>query len=251
MQASAANIVVGTHLLSANTANQSISIFISGGEAIAGEDFFAQIGDGGSFVGGTNAKPSFTAVNIIGGSVFAGNNNGAFGDPGPGNAAHPLIWVDGTTTAAGTVAANGLLATLTIDTTGLSGGTFPLLLTGVAPSLGGFNTSLSNAVGAAIPLSITNGLLKIAPGFTADFNENGTVDAADLGLWQNGYGTTGGAVHLQGDATGEGDVDGTDFLIWQRQFGASSSLSTLTTVPEPATLPLLCLTMVVCFRRPN
>ncbi len=128
---------LATICLSANTANQVISIYVTGGEAIAGEDFFAQIGDGGAFLGGVNSKPSFTNVDVIAGSVFAGNNNGAFGDPNgvgpPGsNAAHPLIWLDGTTTVSGTTPASGLLATLTLDTTGLSSGTFPLVLTGVA-----------------------------------------------------------------------------------------------------------------------
>ncbi|MCA9234075.1 MAG: hypothetical protein KDA44_01295 [Planctomycetales bacterium] len=233
-RASAANIVVGTHLLSANMPNQSISIFVSGGEAIAGEDFFAQIGDGGSFVGGVDVKPSFTSVDIVSGAVFADDNNGAFGDLGPGNAVHPLIWVDGTTTATGTVAADGLLATLTIDTTGLSGSAFPLLLTGVAPSLGGFDTTLRDASGAAIALSIANGLIKIAPGMSADFNENGTVDDVDLGLWSSGFGTAAGAVHLQGDATGEGIVDGADFLVWQRQVSVASATVSAIVAPEPS-----------------
>ena len=134
--AQAASVTVGTHVLLPNTANQVVSIWVSGGEPVAGEDFFAQIGDGGAFLGGIDTKPAFTNLDVLGGTIFAANNNGAFGDPNgtpPGsNAAHPLIWVDGTTTVSGTVAAGGLLATMTLDTTGIASGTFPLLLTGVA-----------------------------------------------------------------------------------------------------------------------
>jgi hypothetical protein len=38
-------VTVGSHVLLPNTANQVISISVSGGEQIAGEDFFAQVGD--------------------------------------------------------------------------------------------------------------------------------------------------------------------------------------------------------------
>ncbi len=55
----------------------------------------------------------------------------------------------------------------------------------------------------------------------ANFNELGGVDGADLANWRLGFGTTGTATHMQGDANGDDDADGGDFLIWQRQFGAS------------------------------
>src|SRR5215216_518350 len=97
--AQGANITVGSHVLLANTPNQIITIQVTDAEQIAGEDFFAQIGDGGVLNGGRNTNPIFTNVDIINGTIFASSNNGAFGDPNgtnpPGsNAAHPLIWVD-------------------------------------------------------------------------------------------------------------------------------------------------------------
>ena len=107
----AASINVGTHVLLPNTANQVISIQVAGGESIAGEDFYAQIGDGGSFLGGTDTKPAFTNVDVLGGTIFSPSNNGAYGDPNGtpagSNAAHPLVWVDGTTTLSGSVPAIG------------------------------------------------------------------------------------------------------------------------------------------------
>ena len=55
--------------------------------------------------------------------------------------------------------------------------------------------------------------------YAADFNSDGTVDGADLSLWQSGHGTQGTATVNDGDADGDGDVDGADLLVWQRQFG--------------------------------
>jgi hypothetical protein len=63
---------------------------------------------------------------------------------------------------------------------------------------------------------------------SADFNQSGAVDGADLTIWQTAYGST-----SAGDADADGDTDGRDFLLWQRQFG-TSPLSAATAVPEPA-----------------
>lgn len=162
----AAIVTVGNHTLLANTPGQTITISISGAEQVAGEDLFAQIGDGGSINGGINTKPVFSNVDIIHGTIFDGNNTGAQGDPNgvpPGsNAGHPLIWLDSTVTNSGTVSDNGLLATLTVDTTGLNSGTFPLLLSGVANTLGTFNTTVRDAAGAPIALTIQNGTITVA-----------------------------------------------------------------------------------------
>src|SRR5690242_11051028 len=67
--AQAADIVVGNHYLLPNTPNQLVTIQVTGAESIAGEDFYAQIGDGGAFNSGTNTNPVFSGVDIVGGSV--------------------------------------------------------------------------------------------------------------------------------------------------------------------------------------
>jgi PEP-CTERM motif len=232
----AANIDVGTHVLLPNTANQIVTIHVTGGEQIAGEDFYAQIGDGGTYLGGSDVKPAFTNVDILGGTMFAASNNGSYGDPNgtpPGsNAAHPLIWVDGTTTVSGSVPASGLLATLTIDTTGLNGGTFPLRLT-VANELGPFATTLWSASGPnPIPLSVSDGSLIVAVPIDGDYNLDGVVDAADYTSWRNGLGTL---------------YTTDDYAVWKSHFGetattAGGSSVTLfngAAVPEPSTLLLL------------
>ncbi len=67
----------------------------------------------------------------------------------------------------------------------------------------------------------------------ADFNQSGTVDSADLAIWQAAYGVNAG-----GDTNSDGDTDGDDFLLWQRQVG-TFPLSASQAVPEPTTGLLL------------
>ncbi|RIK87905.1 MAG: hypothetical protein DCC67_01400 [Planctomycetota bacterium] len=62
---------------------------------------------------------------------------------------------------------------------------------------------------------------------TADFNEDGRVDSADLDQWQTDFG-----IGPSADADADGDADGADFLAWQRRFGASGVVAA-TVVPEP------------------
>jgi probable HAF family extracellular repeat protein len=72
-----------------------------------------------------------------------------------------------------------------------------------------------------------------------DFNLDDVVDGADLELWKTGFGVTGDATLMQGDADGDRDVDGADFLTWQRQLiSPSPADSAIAAVPEPATLLL-------------
>jgi hypothetical protein len=83
--------------------------------------------------------------------------------------------------------------------------------------------------------------LRVALPLPGDFDGNGIVEGADLKLWQAGFGQFDGASTLaaprNGDADGDRDADGADFLVWQRQLG--NETPSATSVPEPATLPLL------------
>jgi hypothetical protein len=93
-------------------------------------------------------------------------------------------------------------------------------------------------------------VLAFVPGWTADFDEDGDVDSADLAQWGDDFGRTGGATKAQGNADGDADVDGGDFLAWQRQFGLDgASVQATAAVPEPATLLLTVLGLVLCYRR--
>lgn len=72
---------------------------------------------------------------------------------------------------------------------------------------------------------------------SSDFNEDGTVDSEDIGVWKYYYGITNNATHRIGDADDDGDVDGIDFIIWQQEYGSSSF--SLASIPEPSTF-ILC-----------
>jgi len=81
-------------------------------------------------------------------------------------------------------------------------------------------------------------------GLAADFNDDGTVNGADLTIWKDAFGNS-----ASGDADGDGDSDGADFLTWQRQVGSSSSAAAAAAVPEPtcATLTLM-VAMIIAAR---
>ena len=77
--------------------------------------------------------------------------------------------------------------------------------------------------------------LEIDTGIASDFDNSGTVDNLDLGIWQAGFGSNSG-----GDSNDDGDSDGLDFLVWQRQFGDSiSALASVSAIPEPSSSSLL------------
>jgi T5SS/PEP-CTERM-associated repeat protein len=109
-------------------------------------------------------------------------------------------------------------------------GTFSSLSLPALPAPLAWNTSQLYTTGV---LSVT------APFLAADFDENGTVNAADLTKWKAGFGTAVGAMHMQGDANVDGRVDGSDFLIWQRQLGGVAVEDATIGVPEPSALSLL------------
>jgi hypothetical protein len=76
------------------------------------------------------------------------------------------------------------------------------------------------------------------PAFSADFNDSGAVDDADLGIWSSSFGQSAGA-----DADLDADSDGADFLVWQRQLGSGSAGQAAASVPEP---PAWTLFVVAC-----
>jgi glucose/arabinose dehydrogenase len=85
-----------------------------------------------------------------------------------------------------------------------------------------------------------------------DFNGDANVDAADVGIWQAGFGTQSGADRTTGDVDGDGDVDGADYLLLQRNFGWSAlnvATAASTAVPEPASVLMLSTALAYMARR--
>jgi hypothetical protein len=60
----------------------------------------------------------------------------------------------------------------------------------------------------------------VMPGIAGDYNQNGTVDAADYTLWRNTFGQTG--VGLPADGDENGVVDDGDYGVWKLHFGQSA-----------------------------
>jgi hypothetical protein len=87
----------------------------------------------------------------------------------------------------------------------------------------------------------------VTPGNSADFNGNGTIDAADYVVWRNNTPLMGGATQSQGDANGDGNVDDLDYELWRAGFGSNvpgGGLGAAAAVPEPASLALALVAMV-------
>jgi hypothetical protein len=99
----------------------------------------------------------------------------------------------------------------------------------LAPLTPGLTWNVSYA-NNSVTLSVTG-----TATFTADFDDNGQVNSADLAKWKLDFG-----VNANSDANGDGKSDGTDFLIWQRQFGSGVPASAaIGAVPEPASIALI------------
>jgi hypothetical protein len=89
-------------------------------------------------------------------------------------------------------------------------------------------------------------LVNLTPaGVTGDYNNNGSVDAADYVLWRNG-----GPLQNEGDTPGT--VNAADYEIWRANFAAGSAGGAVAAaVPEPATIAMLlaCLSVAAAKRR--
>jgi hypothetical protein len=80
-----------------------------------------------------------------------------------------------------------------------------------------------------------------------DYNEDGTVDAADYTVWRDTLGQTGAG--LAADGNGNGNVDAADYSVWKNHFGdvspgigaGSGSLAGAGSVPEPAAIAIVSL----------
>ncbi len=74
-----------------------------------------------------------------------------------------------------------------------------------------------------------------------DFNLNGSVTGADYTIWANNFENV-DTGWISGDANGDGTVNGADYTYWANSMGFASISSRYApaSIPEPATLTLLC-----------
>ncbi len=91
--------------------------------------------------------------------------------------------------------------------------------------------------------------LREMPGGVSDFNYDGVVDVADLGILGANFGQSGMAFG-QGDFNGDGIVDVWDLGILGANWTASQSTGNASAlVPEPTTLSLLAMSVLMVGRR--
>jgi len=151
----AITIDLGNPKLLPNTANQKIPITVTGGpdEVVSGADLFFQLGDGGALVEGTDTSPPYIkfapfvddpnpandGVDPITGTIFATNHSEPWTVGGT-----DLFYSASVTTSTGTIPANGLLTTVTLDTTGVTNGTFQLRMDNIAPFVGATSQFLTD-----------------------------------------------------------------------------------------------------------
>ena len=175
-------IEVGDYVLRPNRPGQQIEIYVQGGQPVAGLDFFLQLGDGGPELDQLGLPPgqdgpSITHVELKQGTLFQNTP-----DVGIDLGSLPQVANWSISIAdEGSVPAEGLLATVTVDTTGFFDGTWSLLLADLLPEhpSGPFSTNF-----AGMPIFITNGSLRIQPGEVVDqhvFYNNSRWDGMSAG----------------------------------------------------------------------
>jgi len=146
------SIVVETYELQPNQAGQTIRIYVTGGDDVQGLEFNVRIG------GGTSG-PTFEDVDILStgsGTIFDGKSTGV----NVGSYIDSWDAYQGTTASTappltGYVPADGLLAILTVDTTGL--------YDGESYSLSLIDTREGKTNFAGVDIDITDGQINIIP----------------------------------------------------------------------------------------
>jgi fibronectin-binding autotransporter adhesin len=125
------------------------------------------------------------------------------------------------------VAGSGVGTSWVVATyTGMLTGTFENVTPGYAVNYGtGTNSQVTLTSGGPV-------------GIPGDYNQNGTVDAADYVIWRKKVGP--GSLQNEGGIS-PGVVDAADYNFWRSRFGATSGAGAIldsSAVPEPASLLL-------------
>lgn len=83
----------------------------------------------------------------------------------------------------------------------------------------------------------------VSGGLDGDYNDDGTVDAADYTVYRDNLGLDSSA--LNGNGSGAGTVVVADYDLWVAGYGNSSSSTSSAAVPEPGSLSLVILMATV------
>lgn len=146
-------IDVGTFTLLPNTANQTITIPVTGGDAVTGFNLRAQIGDGT----GPEVEPSFQSIDFGTGTIWSTHSITVVPTTGAPSVQQYSVVLNN---MGDSVPALGSLVNFTISTVGVSPGSYPLLFSGT--QIGVPSVFIGNQ-GVDIPASITNGTINVTP----------------------------------------------------------------------------------------
>lgn len=132
----------------------------------------------------------------------------------------------------------------------------PYLSNGVLIADNGGRDFWGNALVAGTP-SIGASQINPIVGLMGDFNNDGTVDAADYSVWRDNFGAS--DLALNGNGYSDGSVDSLDYDIWAANYGITlSSLAKplalaveSTSVPEPTGLLLGLISFLMPQHRKN
>jgi len=171
----ATEISVGTHYMLNTNQERLIPIMVSSPtEYVEGLILAVQIGDGGAVNGGTNTAPQIADLDIIGpGTIFNASNTGSSLEY-LGN----LIAMNETTTASGSLEANGVLAWLTINPSGAALGSYRINLQTVGENVDG-NPWTTDFAGVPASFPLNDGWIQIISLHQMKWN------AASSGNWTN------------------------------------------------------------------
>jgi autotransporter-associated beta strand protein len=136
-----------------------------------------------------------------------------------------------------------------------------LFFNGVSQAMGTWGSPTSTATNISSLFS-GSGVLDVTtfietPSLVGDYNNDGTVDAADYTTWRDNLNGDASALANR-DPLNMGNVSQDDYDSWKANFGAtlngSGSLASQASVPEPSTLAagllaMLCSTAVIGIRR--
>jgi len=180
-----ANIDVGDHYLSPGIPGQTIEIYASGGETADSVNFPVVVADGypGATSGGTFYPfgsidgPNLTSVDLVSsGTVFGDVSGGSYQD---NNAVgEQLVIADVGVNGTQNATVNGLLAVLTVDTTGWNAGDGPWDL-----SLDSFAGAVEFFGPSPITTTITNGRIFLTPEPGVWAQLVGLAAMGGLGFW--------------------------------------------------------------------
>jgi hypothetical protein len=84
-----------------------------------------------------------------------------------------------------------------------------------------------------------------------DYNDSGTVDAADYTVWKDNLGGDTSVLHGNGVTTTtavSAAVSAADYALWKNHFGESDASGSSESIPEPTTAVLVLMICVGCFR---